>query len=209
MAGLSLLDARRLARAGAGLQSTDGLFTDPVMNDIVNEAAAIAEGEVRPPWRQVTATAAISSGTPDVTPMPTNWAETKTVFEGENELDEVSISDLLSFGTTLTGAPRFWTQDADAIRIRPKPAGSYTLTWVYYRVPPLLVADADTTLMPADLAISIIVPKACELVLLRQGDRVLADAKAAAYATAMPRLRKRARGSSGPMKVRVRPGSWI
>lgn len=208
MAGLTLVDARRLVRSGTGLQPGDALFTDSVLADLVNEACGVAESELRPPWRQKTTTAAISAGTPDIT-LPADWAESKAVFDGDHELTEVSITDVYAMGVDQSGAPVAWAQDADVIRIRPKPGASYTLTLIYYRVPPLLVSDSDVTLMPRDLAISVIVPKACELVHLRQGDRVGADAKAGAYAQAMPRLRRRARGSTRPMRVRIRPNSWI
>lgn len=208
MTGLTLVDARRLVRSGTGLQATDALFGDPVLTDIINEAQAIAESEVRPPWRQVVTTVAVSSAEPDVT-LPTDLVEAKALFYDDFELTEVSITDALALGTDASGAPQCWTIEADQIRLRPQPDTDYTLTLVYYCEPPVLVSNGDVTLMPQDLARSVIVPKACELVHLRQGDRVMADSKATAYAQAMTRLRRRARGSTRPMRVRIRSGSWI
>lgn len=209
MAGMTLADIRNKAMVAAGVFSHDAMFQTVAMNDLVNQAVAMAEAEVRGPWRQVTTTVQVSAVQPDIT-LPADWAETKGVFDGHFELTEVSITDLYAYGpSNISGAPEVWAQDADRIRLAPPPSSTISLTLIYYRQPPVLVSDNDQTLMPADLAMQTIVPKVAELIHLRQGERVLADAKATEYLQGVARLRKRARGSTRPMRVRIRSGGWI
>lgn len=208
MAGATLIELRRLVRAEAGLQATDALFTDTDLNDLINAAIDAIESEHRWPWNQVTATAPLAAGATSIS-LPADWEATRALFIGDEELEEVAISDLLAWGTDHTGQPQVWAQDVDAVRVRPAPQEEVTVTHVYYRTTTPLSADTDTTAMPAKFARGAVASKAAELAHHRQGSRPQAEAKSIAAVQWITRMRRAVRGSTRPIGPRIRPGSWL
>jgi hypothetical protein len=71
-----------------------------------------------------------------------------------------------------------------------------------------LVADNDVTLVP-DQFNDAIVCKAAELLSAREDDSSARQLHATDYGRWVDRMRRDVRRSTGPVKVRVRPGGWV
>jgi hypothetical protein len=208
MDSAALIQLRRLIRTSAGLSPSDDFFTDDVLNDVINMAIDEVEDEARWPWQQATEVVTVAAGTA-VIPVPEMWRATKALFDDIRELREVSITDALAWSTLNLGAPQVWAQDTEQVLVRPAPGSEMVLTMVFYMVPIPLVLDTDMPMMPASFARGAVVAKAAELVYTREGERSQAADKLAAYEKWITRMRRDGRRSTGPPRVRIRPGGWL
>lgn len=208
MDSAALIQLRRLTRSSSGLSPADDMFTDDVLNDLINQAIDEVESEARWPWQQATETVTVTGGS-SVVPVPESWRATKAVFDENRELREVAITDALAWSSTHLGHPQVWAQDTEQLLVRPTPGSDIPLTLIFYMVPMPLVLDTDMPMMPAAFARGAVVAKASELVYTREGERSQAADKLAAYEKWITRMRRDGRRSTGPPRVRIRPGSWL
>jgi hypothetical protein len=201
-----LVDLRRLVRAEMGVPTSDDFFTDTVLNDAINQAIGCIEEEHYWPWSMVTANQPAFTGVNVVTP-PVDWRATRSLYYGASELQLVSVSDVLGAGTAL-GTPEVWADFGTELRVAPAPSGDITLIHTYYVTPALLVANTDAPRLPSSMT-GALVSKAAELLSAREDDQTARAAHNADYQKWVQRMLRSQRRSTGPLKVRVRPGSWI
>jgi hypothetical protein len=106
----------------------------------------------------------------------------------------------------MVGHPRVWAPYFDRIEVRPTGGGD--VNHAYYVDEPWLAADDDTPNLP-DRYAGCVIAKAAELLAVREDDRAAAAAHNAEYTSWLVRMRKDVRPSTGPVTIRVRPGSQI
>jgi hypothetical protein len=201
----ALVDFRRLTRARMGVPTSDDFFTDTVLTDAINLALGIVEEEHYWPWAQRVAPAMITAGT---VAKVTQWRATRALFTtAGDELTLVSINDLYAT-TRPAGTPQAWADNGSDIVVSPIPADGYTVTHIFYVSPAPLALDADVPDLPPSMA-DVVVAKAAELLSAREDDQTARAAHGNDYAKWVQRMLRSQRRSTGPLKVRVRPGGWI
>lgn len=186
-----------------GVPTSDDFFTDQVLNDAINEAVGTVEAEHNWPWAERVVQTTVANG---VLVKPARWATTRGLFTLDgDELRLVSLSDLLANGAT-QGNPQAY---ADAgTDILTAPLSNVTLTHVYYQAPIDLVADTDEPDLPDSMS-GAIISKAAELLSAREDDQAARQAHGNDYKAWVQRMLASQRNTTGPMRVRVRPGGWI
>jgi hypothetical protein len=202
----TLMQLRRLVRSRLGVPMTDDFFTDDVLDDSINLAIDTIETEFRWPWQERIETVTVTPAEPDVA-MPVGWRATHGLFNGEEELACISALDILSWSDT-PGAPTVWAPVGDSLLVRPLVQTSTELTHFYQRDPVWLREDTDTPDMPAQFS-GAIVAKAAELLSNREDNRAAAGVHLTDYTQWIVRMRRELRRSTGPIRVRVRPGGWV
>jgi hypothetical protein len=203
----SLGALRRMVRNRLGLPGTDSMQRDEMLDDVINQAVAAVDAEQRWPWSErvdtVTVPAAAGEFTPD-----DRWRATKTIVYNGVELAQVALADLLAWHVESGGVPRVWGIKGSVVALRPVVASDVAVTHVWYAQAPTLVDDNDTVDLPDQFA-GVIVAKAAELASLREDDRGAAAAHLADYENWIRRMRRDVRRTTGPIRVRVRPGGWL
>lgn len=197
---------RRYVRARVGVPVSDDFFTDAVLNDTINLAVGIIEEEHYWPWAERVVPSTVTAGT--VT-KPTQWRATRALFTPAGaELQLVSVNDLYATVRPAGSDPRAWADNGTDIVVSPIPATGYTLTHIHYVSPVALALDSDRPDLPDSMA-DAVVCKAAELLSAREDDTAARQAHGNDYAKWVQRMLRSQRRSTGPLKVRVRPGGWI
>lgn len=208
MVSVNLMQLRRRVRSRLGVPVSDQFFTDDVLDDHINLAADVLDSEQWWPWHEVLTTQLVMAGTGGFT-VPDDWRATRSLFVGDDEIINISPADLMLRPANYSGRPEVWAVLGPArIEIRPFPDTDYTLTHLYYRLRTQLVEDDDTLDVPDQYA-GAVIAKAAELLSTREDNRTAAAAHMAEYATWLARMRRDLRRSTGPIRIRVREGSWI
>lgn len=204
----TLLTFRRYVRQRLGVPQSDDFFTDVVLTDLVNLALASIEEEHYWPWSERMATGTFTPSS-NVLVKPAQWKATKALFIGDTEVSQCSVTDLLAWGTRL-GQPEQWADAGPNILVGPTPpaAGSVGYTHLYYVTPVALSLDADVPDLPEQFA-DALVCKAAELGSAREDDQSARQAHASDYVRWVQRMSRSVRRTTGPLKVRVRPGGWV
>jgi hypothetical protein len=202
-----LATLRRYTRTRMGVPASDDFFTDPVLNDAINLAVNLIEEEHYWPWAERVAPSTVTGG---VVTKPTRWRATRSLFITNTgyELALVSINDLYASTRPTGGEPQAWADNGVDIVVSPIPADGYSLTHIHYVSPAELALDTDVPDLPSSMA-DAVVSKAAELLSAREDDQTARAAHGNDYAKWVQRMLRSQRRSTGPMKVRVRPGSWI
>lgn len=203
----TLLQLRRRTRSRLGVPVSDQFFDDGVLDDHINLAIDSVQTEHRWPWLETFATFDTVGGV-DNYPVPDNWFAQRAVYIGDDELPFIAPSDLMVRPADQGGRPDVWALVNRRIYLRPVPSGVYTVKLLYYRDVFDLVDDDDVLDMPDQFSAAVIA-KSAELLSLREDDRGAAAAHAAEYAEWIQRLRRSTRRSTGPVRIRVREGSWV
>ncbi len=204
---ITLVQARRLVRARMGVPMSDDFFTNDVINDHINLAIDEVNAEQHWPWLEALDSPSVDSDNLTIT-VPDDYTATRTLMVNDFELTEVSPGDLLMSPADNHGQPDSWAQIGGVLQVSPVPDGAYTLTHVYYRSTPWLVADYDTVPIPAPYS-GAVISKACALLSHREDDRTAAAAHIVDYQSAIARMRRAVRLGTRPSRPRVRPGGWI
>jgi hypothetical protein len=202
----NLMTLRRLTRGRIGIPVSDDFFTDSVLDDHINLAVQLIDAEYRWPWSEVVDQVPVSSAAPDI-PMPPGYRATRTVFDGGTELMAVSPADLLTWMNVTSDVPRVYCPIVDAIAVRPIVSGNLTLTHYWARQPTWLANDTDEPAIP-DQFVGAIVAKAASLLASREGTAADVTRHDAEYNAWLGRMRRDIRRTTGPTRIRVRPGSW-
>jgi hypothetical protein len=199
----ALVDLRRRVRQRMGVPASDDFFTDQVLNDAINEAIGTVETEHNWPWAErVEQTTAVNG----VLTKSARWSTTRGLFTpAGDELRLVSLSDLLSVGGA-TGSPQVYADSGTDILIAP--ISNAALVHVYYEAPVDLVLDTDEPDLPDSMA-GAVISKAAELLSAREDDQAARQAHAKDYDKWVQRMLASQRNTTGPLRVRVRPGGWI
>jgi hypothetical protein len=200
-----LVTLRRLVRQRVGVPASDSFFTDAVLNDTINQAIATLDAESRWPWMEQTDTVPLAAGATYFA-VPAAWRATRSLFNGTNEMGLVSPSDIM--GAPGAGPPSVWAPVGNRILIAPAANAALNLTHLYYLQTVDLVADTDVTLVP-DQFNDAVVCKAAELLSAREDDAGARSAHAQDYGRWVDRMKRDVRRSTGPVRVRVRPGGWV
>jgi len=203
----TLMDLRRLTRSRLGIPVSDDFITDAVLDDHINLAVQAIEAEYHWPWSDVVEQVTITPDAPDI-PQPDGYRATRSVFDGDTELGQVSAVDLLTWSGATSEVPRVWCPMVDTVAVRPVVQSDLALTHYWYRQPAWLRDDADVPSVPAQF-IGAIVAKAAQLLSAREGAGADASRHGDEYNDWLERMRRDVRRTTGPTRVRVRPGGWI
>ena len=203
----NLLVLRRDVRNRVGIPIIDSFQGPEVIDSAINAAIRTIDSEHRWPWQERIDTSQTVVDQASVT-MPADWRTTRAVYIGDVEVQQRSPGDLYLWSADDRGRPQIWSLIGGNIYLRPIPDQAYTVTHLYYKTPTLLVEDVDVPDVPQHHE-DAIVAKAAELLSIREDDRAAAQAHLAEYLTAIARMRKDVRRSTGPIRIRVREGSWI
>jgi hypothetical protein len=205
---MTLAELRTAVRTRIGNPSTDGFFSDAQLNDLVNEALQAISIEDDWPWLQTSENIALVAGTAAYTPTA-GWVRTKQLFIQEGDpLTFVSLAEIDAYGIQNRGTPDVYTIYGDQVLVRPVPQVAATLIHQYNKSEPLITVDGTSPLMPVIFHYAI-VAYAAHLAQKRQGDLAQADAELRDYKEWYKRMVSFRRRSQVPMRVRVRPGSWL
>lgn len=206
------LDALRAAtRRRVGITSTDARAADADLLEIVQEALDLFNNETFWPWAEASTTLSLVAGTASYS-VPTGWVATRQIqVPGESVLDgSHSRAELDDWYPTSseTGPPRFFVVSADLVRVYPTPDTTVSATHLYFRSETRLSAGTDTPLAPVwthaaivDLAASILLAR------VREDDR--AEKFDGRYREWVRKTADNLRRSTGPVRVRVRPGGFL
>jgi hypothetical protein len=146
---MNLSGLRSAVRNRIGVPATDSLFTDPVVNEIVNHALHAIEAEWDWPWLEATENIPTAAGTASYAPLSTSWLRTLELQYGDYPpLERWDIARLRAMGVP-AGRPNYFAVYADQLQLRPVPTAVLTLTHLFIKRENDLAADADTPLMPA------------------------------------------------------------
>lgn len=196
---------RRLVRQRMGVPTSDDFFTDAVLNDAINLAIATVEEEHYWPWAERVAAGTLTAGKVS---KPAQWRATRAVFgPSGDELALVSITDLYA-SELPPGNPEVYADSGADILVSPVPANGTAVTHIYYVSPVELVIDTDVPDLPSSMA-DAVVCKAAELLSAREDDQTARAAHGEQYKQWVQRMLRSQRRTTGPMRVRVRPGGWI
>jgi hypothetical protein len=201
------LQLRDQVRVRIGVPVVDGFQDAVVIDQYINHANDLIEAEARWPWQETVASPSTVAGTATVA-VPTDWRASRSLFIEDDEIHLKAPADIYQWNADDRGRPQVWALIGSDIHLRPVPDVVYTLTHLYYKTPTVLEADDDTADMP-DYLTGSIVAKAAELLAIREDDRGAASAHLAEYVGWLARMRKEMRRTTGPLRIRVREGSWV
>lgn len=145
---MNLGQLRSAVRNRIGVPSTDALFTDSVVNEIVNHALHSIEAEWDWPWLEASENIPTVNGTAAYAVSAT-WLRTLEVQYGDYPpLERWDIAKLRAMGIP-AGRPNYFAVYEDKLQLRPVPTAVVTMTHLYIKRENDLTTDADTPLMPA------------------------------------------------------------
>lgn len=143
---MNLSGLRAAVRTRIGVPDTDALFTDAVVNALVNAALQRISTEGDWPWLEDAEVLTTANGDGDYA-VPADWIRTVNVLDASGlPLRRSPIEDLDFIGGS--GQPRLWGIFGDQIILRPIPTTVQSFTHRYIKTEPELTVDADTPLMP-------------------------------------------------------------
>jgi hypothetical protein len=203
----TLMHLRRLVRSRLGIPIADDFMPDHIIDDHVNLAIQSVESEGRWPWRDAVEIVTVTPEEPDIT-IDRSWRATRAVFAGEAELLQVAPGDLISWNETHGDIPTLYCPIGEVVAIRPLVNSPTELTHYWYTQPTWLRNDGDTTNVPDQYA-GAIVAKAAELLAARESSGADATRHGAEYKDMVSKMRRDMRRSTGPVRIRVRPGGWV
>lgn len=202
-----LIQLREQVRVRIGVPVVDSFQDGPVIDQYINHALDTIESEARWPWMETVGQPVTVADT-DTIAVPSDWSATRSLFIDDDELHLRSPADIHLWNPDDRGRPQVWSLIGSNLHLRPTPDAVYTLTHLYYKTPTALSADTDAPDMPDHLT-GAIVAKAAELLAVREDDRGAASAHLAEYVGWLRRMRAYKRRTTGPLRVRVREGSWV
>lgn len=204
----TLMTLRRLTRNQLGVPLSDDFFTDPIVDDHINMAIQQIDAEYRWPWNEVVDNVTITSAAPDI-PVPEDWMATRGIYTTDGfELYYIAPGDLMAYESVTGEQPRVWCPMSSVIAIRPIPNGNTVLKHYWSCQSPWLQQDNDAPRIPAQFA-GAVVAKAAALLASREGSGADVSRHQASAEDWVARLRREVRRSTGPTRVRVRPGGWV
>lgn len=194
---MQLSELRTAVLTRLGRPATDGFFTSTVLNDLINEALQAITAEAEWPWLQTSEVISTVAGTSDYTPNA-NWNFTKLLFILQDEpFTYVPLETLV--GYTLSGRPSIFTMSENKIKMRNIPDAVYSVNHLYYKIEPILAADANTPLMPAQFHYAIVTFAAAKA--YQRINDLYAESQALNdYKDWLRRLNKYRRRASGPLR---------
>ena len=203
---IPLLALRQMVRDRIGVPPHDEFFKDTVLDSNLNLAIAAIESEYRWPWSERMET--VTTDADGEFDAPTNWRATRALVANGCDLLEIPIYDLtVKFKDVAMAQPTHYAVTNGRFRVRPI-TGAMELDHIYYVSPALLASDSDVPAIPVE-HIGTLVAKAAQLCAIREDDRPSADSHLGEYMQGLARMRKDVRGTTRPVRIRVRPGSWL
>lgn len=165
---MQLVDIRTSVKLRTGVGSTDPLFTDAVLNALINDSLRRVSVQQDWPWLEQTGTAATVAGTSTLT-LPAfrkvrwlRWEDREVPFMNQRERSTYYNE---------TGAPEWYTEEAGSVILLPTPNAVYSIGYGIIRdKDTVLVADGDSPLIP-DWAVELVISDTGLLVSRRKRDR--------------------------------------
>lgn len=162
---------RRLAIPANG----DGMLTDTVINDLINQALVVISSARDWPWLLDTATLNFA---PDSALIPTDFIRARQLVYNGLPVPWVQLEDYLN--PDRINYTFAWTIIGDTAYLNPTPSTNASGTLYYYKNEPDLVTDFSTPLMPKVLH-NMVAAYACYLAALVRQDENRASAYFAEY----------------------------
>lgn len=131
-----------------GIPSGDSMFTDAVLNSLINTALRHIAAEADWDWLMGTEALSATNGV-DTEALAAGYVRTINMSIGEYPpLKQVTV-DELDYMEGASGQPKFFSIVNGAAYFRPVPDGSYTIDHRYIKAESTLSNDTDTPLLPA------------------------------------------------------------
>lgn len=208
----NLEQLRDSVRTRIGLPSADAFYTDPVVNDLVNEAIQQISLEADWPWLQASATLTTVLNQQAYTPPVATghlWLRTRgiTPTDDSNSLDWKPLLQIRNLGT-ISGDPQVYCISGEQIVLGPRPGSVRTYTHDYIRQEPVLFQNEAQPLLPVPFRPAI-VHLAAAMAHLRQNAVERYDMEMRSYNAALKRMMDNRRRSTAPAQVRIRPGTGL
>lgn len=187
--------------------SGDTQLTQAVRFRAINDALAQICLERDWPWLLTSETIATVAGT-STSALPARHIRTDSITETATGISLSRRSQIELDQVIYQGPPRIYHIDGSAITFKPIPNGVYSLTHRYRQFEAQLTSGSNTPLIP-DLYSRGVVEYAA-ILCLRQVKEFERSAEAEKdYGAWLRRVQDNVNMSREPIRVRVRPGSWI
>lgn len=208
MATITLAEIRSAVRLRMNSYSTDSRLTDANLLIAINQA--IREISFEHDWFWLIATPATITtvaGTATYA-LPADHFRTKNIVDTSigQHLEQYSITDIDQI--VGQGRPQLYSIEGGNVVLSPTPDGVYTLQHRYLKIETPLSADANTPFIPREYSYGII-QKSSQIAARYIKDSQLAAECAADYNDWLKSVEDNNFRSKEPMRVRVRPGSWV
>lgn len=191
----------------ANLKSTDTRLTTTVLNRIINDALSQVSMEHAWPWLQTSASIVTVAGTSSYA-VPADYIQTHSLVQTDIGAPLVQRATLELDQIIASGRPSTYAIYGTSVLLKPIPDGAYTISHRYIKAEPALVADGDVSLIPEVYSRGA-VEWAAMLAFQEIKDEVSALSAEKNYRSWLNRVSDNVRSSREPMRVRVRPGSWL
>lgn len=185
----------------------DTRLTSAVRYRAINDALAQICLEHDWHWLSTSATITTVAGTSTYS-LPARHIRTDSITETSTGISLSRRSQIELDQVVYSGPPRIYHIDGTAITMKPTPDGLYSLTHRFRQFEPQLVLTTDAPIIP-DLYSRGVVEYA-SLLLLRQIKEMERAVEAEKdYGAWLKRVQDNENMSREPIRVRVRPGSWV
>jgi hypothetical protein len=211
-------ELRGLVRARCGVDSTDQLASDPIVDGIVNEALQTLGDEAPDgwPWYLAEVTWSTVAGTngysyatlsPAVDLRAVTWVRIEYPTGERWPLERLHRTEQYDrYTATAQDVPQSWSSEGMSVTLWPTPNGVYTMRAQIVFVEPLLESDGDEPFLPARFHPALVALGA-SLLYQRMHNTTEAAAQMAAYQQWVKRMRAAAKPYRGPGRVREVPES--
>lgn len=199
-------------RRRTGYPVDDPLVTGEALFDALNEALGAIAAETDWPWLRVSTTFSTTAGDRTYA-TPTSWVRTDRILDPDGDpLERADARQLEDDYGTDRGTPRFWStsveSETEVILLVPTPDAARTYTHHYVRAEKVLTSDSESPYLPAQFhraAVALAEAFAHEI----GRDAKRAEAARDRYEKVWrPRMLDDRRRSRGPVRPRIREGSW-
>lgn len=117
--------------------------TDALLNTFIDQAVARVQRTLRVPSMEKTQTYTVTSVSPEVLTLPSDYLGMKYLFVDQQLLEYVDLGKYLTTLDAIGSTPRMYTRVQGALKVKPTPAVGTVITMIYFGEIPDLVNDAD------------------------------------------------------------------
>lgn len=208
MATTTLAQMRAEVRLRTNSVSTDTVLTNAIIDGAINDGLRQVSLEHDWPWlfTSETITTAADDGQ---YPVPADYLRTVSIVDRETgiPLEHRSIIEIDQL-TPLDGLPGIYHSYGDSILLAPTPTTVRTYTHRYVRVENVLSGDAATPLVPLEYREGAVEWAARQAFMYVRNPEAARQAETGFYDW-LRRARDNMRRTKEPLRIRVRPGSWL
>lgn len=187
---MDLQTMRGKLRTRLGVPDSDGLYTDTVVDSLINSALHYLESEAAWGWLEAEETVTTINGTATYA-LPAGFRASIGVTSPDGYGLEKATAEHHRLLRGASGVPKVWDIFAATLRFAPTPATGLAFTHIYIGAEAELEADDDTPLLPA-VWHDAVVEYAAYLGFRRWGSATEAGSALAAYETWLEQMMKQA-----------------